>query len=180
MTGKTHILGGVLAGELTVAAAGIAPASVLPLLAGAAAGALVPDIDHRGSKISRSSIAGRVTSFAVSGVTSHRGVIHTPVFILACGLLLGAVAFFARNHVGQSLLLGLLVGMLSRLILDTFNPAGIMWLWPISKKKLHLASIRTNSLGELLVMAGLTVAIIVAAAYCLPSDVAAILTGWLK
>lgn len=169
MTAKTHILGGLLAGQLAIVAGVSDSAAMLPLLAGAAAGALVPDIDHRGSKISRSSVAGRVTSFAVSGVTKHRGVIHTPAFILACGAALGLGAFFTRSGAGPALLLGLLVGMLSHLLLDTLNPTGIMWLWPLSKKRLRLASIRTNSLGELLVMAALLAADLLLAARFLPT-----------
>ena len=158
MTAKTHILGGVLAAELICLAGRSSAISVPLLLAGAATGALLPDIDHRGSKVSRSSAAGKVTSFAVSALTTHRGVVHTPAFVLLCGVALGAVSFFANGLIGPALLLGLIVGMLSHLALDTLNPSGIMWLWPLSKKRLHLASIRTNSLFEWLTASVLLVA----------------------
>ena len=168
MTAKTHILGGILAGEL-VCIAGISTAVSAPaLLAGAVAGSLLPDIDHRGSKISRSGAAGRVASLAVSAVTTHRGVIHTPAFILALGAVLGAASFFADWTLGPALLLGLMVGMLSHLVLDTLNPSGIMWFWPISRKRFHLASIRTNSLFEWVTATALLALDAWLAADCLP------------
>lgn len=151
MTAKTHILGGILAGQMVVLTGAVDLTAALPLLAAAATGALVPDIDHRGSKISRSSLAGQVTAFGVSVLTTHRGPIHTPAFILASALCLGTVSYFADGSWWLAVFLGLLIGMLSHLLLDSLNPGGIMWLWPISKKRLHLMAIRTNSLSELLV-----------------------------
>ena len=137
MTAKTHILGGVLAGELVCIAGASSMLAAPALLTGAAAGALLPDIDHRGSKVSRSSAAGRAASFAVSTLATHRGVIHTPAFVLVFGAVLGAASLFTDWRFGGELLLGLLVGMLSHLVLDTLNPSGIMWLWPISRKRLQ-------------------------------------------
>ena len=171
MTAKTHILGGIFAGELVSVAGGIAITSVPVLLAGAAAGALVPDIDHRGSKISRSSAAGSITSFLLLALTTHRGAIHTPVFVLFCGLVLGALSFFSSGLIGPVLLEGLLIGMLSHLILDTLNPGGIMWLWPISRKKFHLTSIKTNSLGEWVCASALLAAVVWTANAFLPGIV---------
>ena len=148
MTATTHILGGMLAGELLCMAGGVPMQSAPMLLIGAVAGALLPDIDHRGSKVSRSSAANRLMSFAVSALTTHRGVIHTPVFIMAFIAALGVALRFVDIPESRVLLAGLAVGMLSHLALDTLNPSGIMWLWPLTRKRLHLASIRTNSLSE--------------------------------
>lgn len=44
-------------------------------------------------------------------------------------------------------------GMLSHLLLDTLNPEGIMWLYPIRKQRYHLLGIKTNSTGEQAVFA---------------------------
>ena len=155
MTAKTHILGGLLAGELLALATDVsAPRDIALLMAGAAAGALVPDIDHVNSKISRSSVASQITSYAVAAVTHHRGFIHTPLFVAACTAALTAASFLGLPY-GRLLTMALAAGMLSHLLLDTLNPGGIMWLWPVSKRRISLAPIRTRSAGELLVMAAL-------------------------
>ena len=160
MTSKTHFLGGLLAGELLalfIGASALQDTSLL--LAGAAAGALAPDIDHVNSKISRSGVAGQLASYAVSAVTHHRGFIHTPLFVVAC-----TAALMAGSALGLPFLVplaaGVTAGMLSHLLLDTFNPGGIMWGWPVSKRRISLASIRTGSAGELLVMAALLIPVL--------------------
>ena len=168
MTAKTHILGGVLAGELLCAAASAPVDNAAVLLAAAAAGALLPDIDHHNSKVSRSSKAGRVASSVACALTTHRGVIHTPVFILLCGAVLGALSFFADGLPGGALIAGLLVGMLSHLVLDSLNPSGIMWLWPVSRKRIRFAKIRTSSPFEWLVTAALLALVVGFAARFLP------------
>lgn len=155
MTAKTHLLGGIIAGELLATLIG-APTwpDAAVLISGAAAGSLIPDIDHLNSKISRSNVASRVTAIAVSTVTHHRGFIHTPAFVALCALLLSSAAFLGLPH-GWLLTLALAAGMVSHLILDSLNPGGIMWLWPVSRRRIHLVSIRTRSAGELLVTAAL-------------------------
>lgn len=168
MTGKTHILGGALAGELAALAVGnTSPTVAAVLIGGSIAGSLLPDIDHVNSKVSRSSIVAQATSYAVSGVTRHRGFIHTPVFILSSVVLLSGASVFGLPH-GWLLTLALALGMLSHLILDTLNPTGIMWLWPLKKKRWHLLSIKTNSPIEWLVMLALAVIVLCLTATYLP------------
>ena len=158
MTAKTHIVGGVLAAEALCLALGIRdPAVALPCSAAAAFGALLPDIDHINRRISRTSLATRAASLAVSAVTHHRGVIHTPVFILAVAFLAAGVSYAGLPN-GWQLTAALCAGMVSHLVLDSLNPGGIMWLWPVSKRRIHVASIRTGHVGEYLVLALLVVA----------------------
>ena len=43
-----------------------------------------------------------------------------------------------------------------------------MWLWPLTKKRFHLASIRTNSLLERVTASALLALVVWLAASCLP------------
>ena len=63
---------------------------------------------------------------------SHRGVVHTPVFMLAC---MFAIYFIYRNSDAS---LGFGAGFLSHLFLDTINPTGIAWFYPISSAFISL------------------------------------------
>lgn len=150
MTWRTHLLGGLLATQ-AVGAGMLCGTAQLPayaaFLAAGAIGGLVPDIDHQDSKISRSNIGTRLTSKIIVKFFRHRGVIHTPAFLCLLAAALAAVCW-ACSRFGFSfawtLLLGFVLGYLSHLFLDTFNRGGIMWLWPITKRRFHLASIRVN------------------------------------
>lgn len=146
----THSIGGVGAGLLVLAATGygsneIAQAAVM---SGAVLGSLFPDIDHQQSYISHKV---PVASLAASTVFKHRGFLHSPVFILLAGILLTAGSRTMLS--GSQLLLtnqfiaGFLPGMMSHIILDTFNKQGIPWLWPY-KKRFRLFTIRTDSIME--------------------------------
>ncbi|NBH61793.1 metal-dependent hydrolase [Anaerotruncus sp. 80] len=156
MTYLTHALGGALAGTAVIAILNpgdkVAAAAIM---SGAVIGSLLPDIDHTRSKVSRSSAAAKITSYAVSAVTKHRGFFHTPLFVLILALALGTVINILPNDdfvlAAWSLYFGLLPGMLSHLLLDTCNPGGIMWLYPVSNKKLSILPIKTGSLGEIAV-----------------------------
>lgn len=174
MTAKTHIMGGILAGELACAAFSMPTSYVPVLIAGAAAGALVPDIDHHGSKISRSSKTGRVVSSLVRSFATHRGGVHTPAFILLCASLMKSLGFLGVNEIAHVFSLGLLAGMLSHLLLDSFNPSGIMWLWPFTVRRISFANIRTNSLWEWVAAALLLASIVGFAMRFLPESLGAI------
>lgn len=168
MTYITHALGGAVAG--TAVAFAIDPAdktAVAAMMSGAVIGSLLPDIDHTRSKISRSSVAAQMTAYAVSAVTKHRGFLHTPLCIFLCMVLFGATINILQDDNLQMILwsvyFGLLPGMLSHLMLDTCNPGGIMWLYPLSNKKFSILPIKTGSFGEIAV--AIVLAVILAAWY---------------
>lgn len=151
MTGKTHLVAGLLAGE--IAACCLEPTvqvfSTSSILLGAAVGSLLPDIDHPGSTISRRSLFSLITSTAVSAVTRHRGFTHTPVFLVLIALIISIVSFF-YSEFGWNIGIGILVGIVSHYVMDSLNPGGIMWLYPFSTKHYHLTRIRTGSATELI------------------------------
>lgn len=74
------------------------------------------------------------------GYVPHRGVVHTPamlVSVIAVTYLLGA------RH---GALVGLWVGGMTHLVMDTLTVWGIMWLWPLTRTSFgieaHLNSLR--------------------------------------
>jgi inner membrane protein len=146
----THTIGGVGTSLLviSVTSAGTGEAAQAAVLAGAMIGSLFPDIDHQQSYISQKV---PIASFAASTVFKHRGFLHSPAFILLAGILLivGSRTMLSgmQQQFANQFLSGFLPGMLSHIILDTFNKQGIPWLWPY-KKRFRLLPIRTDSIME--------------------------------
>lgn len=145
----THAMGGAAAGMITVSAGNVTdPIQQTALMSGAVLGALFIDIDHN------QSWAGHkfpVIAALTSTIFKHRGPVHTPVFVLCMGILVYAVnlAFLQEFwEFSNPFFLGFVPGMISHLLLDTLNVQGIMWLWPLSDKRISLLPIRTNSIFE--------------------------------
>ena len=61
---------------------------------------------------------------------------------------------------------GIMGGCISHMIYDTFNSAGIMWLYPINRKTLSLAAIKTRSHSEALFAAVQVVILAILLAAC--------------
>lgn len=78
----------------------------------------------------------------------HRGILHTPVFILFAAVVLYLVT--DRKEIAAAA--G--VGLFSHLFLDTITPMGIMWLYPLSATYFSLnLVISANLLANVLVLA---------------------------
>lgn len=120
----------------------------------AVAGSLLPDIDQPGSKVTNKSWKSLQFSAGVNAVAGHRGFTHTPLFCLLVTVLC-AITVPLNLPYAFEICEGLLIGTLSHLVLDAFNPGGIMWLYPFSKRHCHLARIRMRSSGEVLFAAAL-------------------------
>lgn len=150
MTGKTHLIAGILAAEYICATNGTAGKELAFsafVTASASLGALLPDIDHTKSKISTLNRNTRNSSWIIRKLFHHRGPVHSPAvlaLLLAAawlgGLLNSAKAFCLAEAFAA--------GWLTHLVLDSLNPAGILWAWPLSRKRIRLAKIRTGSFGE--------------------------------
>lgn len=176
MTGKTHIVAGFLSGELLSVYLGF-PIVTVPagLIVGASMiGSLVPDIDHAKSTISTSNAVTKSVSRAVTSVSKHRGFVHTPVFVFLVVALLSLTSLLGRP-LGWQMALGFAVGMISHLLLDSLNPTGIMWLWPILVEPVHFAAIRTSSKLERLFRAVLVIVSVVITWHLFRADLAQIL-----
>lgn len=110
-------------------------------------GSLIPDIDHPNSKISKHNNATKLISYGVSSVTRHRGFTHTIPFILVC--IVPFILMFQKNvPYTVPAVLGIVTGMLSHLALDSLNPTGIMWAYPVKKRYYHISKIKTCSKKE--------------------------------
>ena len=171
MTGKTHIAVGIAA----ALALGItSPAA----LAAAGVGALAPDIDHPGSKISRRLTPGRLPRSTIGRFLAglglvvagglvwmpllvpgfiliilagipHRGFIHSPALAMA----LAAAAFHLAGMDG-GLVVAFTVGYLSHLLADSLTDHGIPMLWPVSNNHYGVGLMRTGGILEGVVLAG--------------------------
>ena len=119
MQAKTHEFTGIAMALCTAALTATPDISALTytttLVAGAAVGSLIPDIDHKGSKISKEH---KVISKMVSGELKHRGITHSIV-----ANLLVAVVCFGFAFMFESLYNGNFIGRitLARIMTSVFH-----------------------------------------------------------
>lgn len=149
MTWKTHVVGGLLLSEAVCLAIGAEAGTTLATTAVSGVMALAPDLDHPNSKPSRFGL-NRLIAYPLNSLFGHRGFIHSPLLWFSLSIIL------VLCKLPVWLCLGVFLGTLSHLILDTLNPSGIPWLYP-SKRRFHLASICTNSSAEILILVLLAV-----------------------
>ena len=151
MTGRTHFVAGLLAGEIVVICTHTAEISgIVDIMSIAALAALFPDIDHPYSKISKKNILMKNVSKATTSLFKHRGFTHTVffavIFAALTGFIYSLIPFHLYSPVNMSA--AALCGMFSHLILDSLNPTGIMWLWPETTEHYSWAKIRTGKKGD--------------------------------
>lgn len=120
LEGKTHILGGVAAGAYYLYSGGTVEQEVL-FFGGLMFGAMIPDIDHTGSKIGR---AVPLLDDIISTVFGHRTFTHSLLFLILASLL------FHWASWPESFEFGIIMGMLSHVLLDMLTKDGIKFLWP--------------------------------------------------
>lgn len=146
MTGKTHAICGTIA-MLAITATHFSGFQLdgytyLPAigLISVAAGSYAPDIDLHSSKM------GHQHKF-ISKHLTHRGMTHTlliPILLLV-GMLV--IASF-KIPVLPDLILGFNVGWVVHILADLCNRKGVPLLWPLYKKKVHIATFLTSSWQE--------------------------------
>lgn len=146
MTGKTHAACGAATmlaltvlhhSGLSIGGETYAPAFGLLTVA---VGSYAPDIDLKNSTMGQ-----KVRP--VSRLLHHRGLTHTLLFpVLLTLLMMGLKA--QSMAVVPELLLGFNVGWVAHIIADAFNHKGVPILWPIVRKKLHVASVRIGTWQE--------------------------------
>ncbi len=139
----SHVVLGVVAWTWAAPHLGLPP---LNPLAGAwaAAGALLPDIDHPASWIGRRL---RVISRPLAAMIGHRGVTHSLVAVLACLVVL------RWEGLSRAVIAPLVVGYLSHLGADLLTTSGLRLAWPSSKRQ-AIGLCRTGSLAESVIVAG--------------------------
>ena len=112
------------------------------------AGSVFPDMDHPRSSLAQQSILLKGISHAVSGVTVHRGVVHS----LLASLLLSAAlyAFLVSEGFDGAIAAGFWFGYVSHLLGDSATRSGIKWLQPFSEWRVR-GPIKVCSRGEELI-----------------------------
>ena len=153
MTGTHHLIAGM-------GAAGCLMASTLSYhmpsdwksaipIAGMAAGAIVgsifPDIDTKTSMISKKM---RIISAILRHMFSHRGFLHSPLFVALISLLCWWL-FHRYNITDYTFIyVGFVAGLLNHLICDFCTKGGLPLLYPFSKHKFNVSSMHSGSKKE--------------------------------
>lgn len=162
MIGRTHKVGGACAGVIAGALLLEPPYTFDKILltgvlvGGSLLGSLMPDIDHKGSTIGHQM---KLTSTVISNLFGHRGLTHAPiihVLITIILLLFGGTLTDFPKLMYVSFVIGLFIGGISHLLLDSMTVAGIPLLYPFSKKKYRIAKFTTGK-SEIFVQATVVV-----------------------
>lgn len=150
MNGRTHKVGGACAGVLAGAMLLQPPYTFDKMLltgvlvGGSLIGSLMPDIDHKGSTIGHQM---KLTSTVISNLFGHRGMTHAPIIHILTTiilLLIGGTLTDFPKLIYVSFIIGLFIGGISHLILDSMTISGIPLLYPFSKKKYRIAKFTTG------------------------------------
>lgn len=94
-------------------------------------GALIPDIDHTKSFISRANLLFLGASKAISQ-TGHRGITHSMVGLAVFSILASLVVFY--YNLDSLVIFAFMLGYFSHLAADSLNPSGVRWLQPFNNK----------------------------------------------
>ena len=118
--------------------------SLVILYIGATIGALIPDIDHVNSKISHhlKPLSKLINLLGIK----HRGLTHSILGVLIFGFLTKKLV--AINWITAGLYYSLLLGYISHLVADMFNPSGIPLLFPIKFRFKFGSNITTGGWQE--------------------------------
>lgn len=168
MRWDTHIAGGLAVGGFVAMAAPLE--MKLPVLVTAAVAALLPDLDHAGSKLSRAIrrnplLWPLLPICWLARVGGHRGPTHSlalcTLFSLAVAgwcAVQAAVAGAASVQTTVWLAIALVLGYISHVALDALTPKGIPLWWPVDRTMVRIETgIVTGSFGETGVLAGLLI-----------------------
>ncbi|TQR21266.1 metal-dependent hydrolase [Psychrobacillus vulpis] len=144
MTGNTHIVGGLAA---SLAYAQFSNYDPVILVGAGVVGALIPDICHGGSKIGKTF---PIVSKIINILFGHRSFTHSLLFLFLIGILLHS---FVTN---ESIIMGILVGIVSHLVLDMATKNGIKLLFPIKVTIRFPLTTKTGGKVENIVYAALS------------------------
>lgn len=136
MTGNTHILGGIAS---SLAFVQITHYDQIIVVGASVFGALLPDICHTGSKIGK---IFPIISKIVNIVFGHRTLTHSLLFLM--------IISFVMNHYisNESIVAGVIIGVISHYVLDMFTKKGIMLFFPLNIMVRFPITTRTGSKTE--------------------------------
>ena len=141
MMAGSHVAVGVAAWVWAAPYLGLPVLDPLPL-ALAGIGSLLPDIDHPQSWVG---LRLRMISRPLAATLGHRGITHSLLAVIICGLLLRWVGF-SRTAVDA-----VVVGYLSHLAADLLTSSGLRLMWP-SRWRFAIPLCKTGSTTEWIVV----------------------------
>jgi len=98
--------------------------------------------------------------------SKHRGFTHTLVGLLFVAMplifMLETGVMFVGADIAVSVQIGFVLGWFSHMVIDTFNSAGIPWLWPLLNKRFKIMKIKTGTEREVTFLAVSTVVFLAA------------------
>lgn len=127
MTGKTHLLAGLVIGVMMAEPLGFPNSQAIFVIGAAALGSLLPDLDSPKSIITNLFPPVRLLFFW----TTHRGILHTAII----PSILAIAAYLLPQYM---VLWALCAGYLSHISLDAMTKGGVPFLWPVWKGNFHL------------------------------------------
>ena len=139
MNGETHKLAGVCTGIVASSFLLNQPYTTEKILltgvliGGSILGSLVPDIDHRQSKLGNKM---KITSFIVNKLCGHRKLTHAPLLYIILFTILLFPTILSGNFLNTfyfNLFFGIFIGIISHLFLDSLTISGIPLLYPFTK-----------------------------------------------
>lgn len=145
MTGNTHIIGGIAA---SLALAQVTNYNPVILVGAGVIGALLPDICHGGSKVGRTF---PLVSKIINTLFGHRSFTHSLLFLILIAALLRS---FVTN---ESVVAGILVGIVSHFVLDMATKNGIKLMFPLKLTVRFPITTKTGGVVEYVVFAALSV-----------------------
>ena len=77
-------------------------------------------------------------------ISKHRGIMHSLLCLLWCGLIL----LLTNKLYGINITIPFELGVISHILLDMFNPQGVELLWPLNKKIKFPLYINTGGIIE--------------------------------
>lgn len=164
MNYKAHETGGILFGIVIFILVGpillgafkddefIAVVTFVALLGGSFIGSLLPDLDQPSSKISCSlGIITKGISKTLNKLFGHRGFTHTIWFAFICAAILvpgySLFNFYPVNIVYTGFIVGILIGVVSHLCLDSLTEGKIKPLYPLSSFKVGVGLVKNNKIN---------------------------------
>ncbi|SER33304.1 inner membrane protein [Gracilibacillus ureilyticus] len=144
MTGKTHLMGGIAS---TVVAAQFTNYDPALFITAGAIGSLIPDICHGGSKIGRKL---PMLSKIINKLFGHRTFTHSMLFLVLIGYVLTLITS------NESVIFGVILGMVSHLLLDASTKNGIKLLYPSALTFRFPVTAKTGGSAEKVVLILLT------------------------
>lgn len=144
MTGKTHMaIGTAVTAGILIQADAKSAVLMIGAMAGSMVGSLFPDIDTPQSTIGRKCLP---VSVILNHMLGHRGVLHSPFFAGAAGVMCYLLAVKIPVALITFFLQGMMIGWVMHLAADFLTKQGLPIFYPLSKKHYGIGIVTTGGI----------------------------------